>query len=373
MQKLQSFHQELYQHALQATQHISAMNTTEIAEYSQDFYATLPSSFYNSDVHQLLKNVESAQFLIFGDFHTLPQSQRGFLNILIQVRRQYPARKLMVALEIFCANDQTSIDDFLNRKISEEDFLKKIDYLNKWGFPWDNYRHLVLFCKENSIRITGINSQFDTPNRLIRRDTYAADILNRWIENNPNDLCLCLIGEYHLADKHLIAHLNPLSRTIRVVNNVDEYYFRSSVLSVESTEYLELKKDFFCIQNSAPWVKWQSLAMWEELHSNGEGGLIDDCELYTEHHYDFDYQFLHILRSLNDFLKIELSSSELSLFELYIHPDQATLSHIKTKIKASRNEFAQLEQEAKINGYAYSSPSSTVIIMDPDITHFAEI
>ena len=373
LHKLQSFHQELYQHALGATHHIFAMNTAEISAYSKNFYASLPKSFSYSSLDQLTDQIKTAQFMLFGDFHTLLQSQRGFLRILRQISQTHAAQDLMVALEIFCAEDQGLIDEFLANKISEATFLEKIDYHNKWGFPWEHYQPIIAFCKLHKIRIAGINSQFNTPNSLILRDSFAAEILNRWTTAHPDQLCLCLIGEYHLADRHLLAHITPHAKTIRVVNNIDDYYFSSNSLPTESTEYLQLAQDFFCVLNTAPWIKWQSLAFWEELHSNKVLTSGEDYDPYTEQHYDFDYQLLRILKDLNQFMNLDLDGATLSQFNLYIRPDRDTLDHIKTKLKVSRSEFNTIEQRINSHGIAYRSASCIAIINDLNINRFTEI
>jgi hypothetical protein len=349
------------------------MNTAEIAAYSRNFQASLPLVYRTSSIDHVAARITSAQLMLFGDFHTLRQSQRGFLRILRHIRNAEPLRPLMVALEIFNADDQPAIDEFLAGRLPEDKFLKHIDYHNKWGFPWENYQPIVAFCAEQRIQICGINSQFDTPNRLTRRDAFAARILNEWAEKNPQHLSLCLIGEYHLADQHLLAHLSPDIKTVRVVNNIDDYAFASKELPTKSTDYLQLAQDFFCVLNTAPWIKWQSLAMWEEFHASWDGTHGDDFDLYTEHQYDFDYQLLHILKALNQFIGLNLNTTELSHFNLYIKPDKATRSYIKAKLKLTRTELSAAERRCEMDGFAYFSPSATVLLREPSINRFAEI
>lgn len=373
LQKLHSFHRELNAHALEGARHFTGLNIQEIAEYSQRFQQSLPQNFEHTDASYLLKQVGDARILLFGDFHTLKQSQRGFLRLLCQIRDQYPKRPLMVALEIFNASDQALIDDYQSGKISESYFLKKIDYHNKWGFPWENYQPIVDYCIRSQIRIHGINSQFESPNRLVRRDEFAADLLNSWSREYPDQLSLCLIGEHHLADRHLLNLINPSYRTIRVVANVDEYALQTLRLPLASSEYLQLAQDFFCVINTAPWLKWQSLSMWEELHANIEGGpLVDEGDLYTEHHYDFDYQLLHISKALNEFLGLGISSSDLTQFDLYVRPDRGTINHLRSKLNLGPFELTALEESLQAAGFYYVSPARAILIQDASLCHFAE-
>ncbi len=373
LQKLHSFHRELNAHALEGARYFTGLNSEEIAEYSQSFQRSLPGSFEHTDAGSLLNQLASAQILLYGDFHTLKQSQRGFLRLLCQIREQYPERPMMVALEIFNAKDQQLIDDFQSARITEGLFLKKIDYHNMWGFPWENYQPIVDYCIKSRIQIKGINSQFDSPNRLIRRDEFAAMALNAWASSHPEYLSLCLIGEHHLADSHLLNRLDRQHRTIRVVANVDEYALQTLKLPLASSEYLQLAQDFYCIINTAPWLKWQSLSMWEELHANMDPGpFVDEGDLYTEHRYDFDYQLLHICKAINDFLGLGVSSSELSKFDLYLRPDRSMINHLKGKLNLDRFELAAAEEALQSGGFYYLSPARSILIQDASLCHFAE-
>lgn len=373
LQKLHAFHRDLNAHALEGARHFTGLNTREIAEYSRRFQESLPKNFEHTEAAFLLKQAHESQILLFGDFHTLRQSQRGFLRFLAQLREQYPGKPLMVALEIFNASDQDLIDDFQTGRIAESAFLKKIDYYNKWGFPWENYQPIVEFCIRNRIRIYGINSQFDSPNRLVRRDEFAAQLLNSWAHQYPNHLCLCLIGEHHLADSHLVHLIDRKHRTVRVVANVDDYALQTLRLPLASSEYLQLAQDFFCIINTAPWLKWQSLSMWEELHANMEAGpYLDEGDLYTEHHYDFDYQLLHISKAINEFLGLGISSSDLTQFDIYIRPDRGTITHLRNKLGLDPFELAALEETMQAGGFYYLSPARAILMQDSSLCHFAE-
>ena len=369
--KIQAFQRQLHAHALEAARHFTSLNTNEIAAYSRSFHQSVPNQFEPSGEQQLLQSLDSARLLLFGDFHTLKQSQRGFLRLLSEARRRSPAKSFVVALEIFNADDQPHIDAFLRAEMTEAAFLQKIDYFNKWGFPWENYQPIVQYCREQEIPIIGINSQFDSPKRLARRDVYAAEVLNHRMNLFPHEICFCLIGEYHLADEHLLAQIDPKHHVIRVVSNVDELALQTLTQAQTSCAYVLLRPHFYCVLNTVPWVKWQSLAVWEEMHANADQGQHPD-DLYTEHHCDFDYQLLHILRALNAFLELQLPNSDLTHFDLYVRPDKSTLPHLKDKLKLDKHAVFLAQESLVRDGMYYLSPARAVIIQDISMMHFSE-
>ncbi len=374
LSKLANFHQELFQHASQAAQTFEEVSSLELSSYSRCFKSSIPQSRSPSDLVEIITDAMQSRFLFFGDFHTLKQSQRGFLEILDAIHQQFPEKKLCVALEIFKASDQQHVDDFLNGTLDESHFLRKIDYKNSWGFPWDNYKPIVEFCSANKISVLAINSQFVNDNRLSKRDDFAAKLLNDWAQGNQDSLCLCLIGEYHLADDHLLSRISKDFHHTRVIANVDQIALDFSAQKIAAPEYFKLNPNFYCVINTAPWIKWNSLAMWEEIHHATDSNFYqDETEIYTEHNYDYDYHLLHITRSLSTLLDLSISNSDLSQFDLYMRPDRATFHYLKNKLKISRHEFLVADRILQREGFYYFSPARTMVIQSYSINKFAEL
>ena len=374
LSKFANFHQELFLHASQAAQSSSDLHNQDIAGYSKNFMASIPATKHSSHLDEIVSEAEKANIVFFGDFHTLKQSQKGFLDILEAIHKQHPTKPLVVALEIFKASDQKLIDEYLSGFLDESHFLRAIDYKNSWGFPWDHYRPIIDFCSLHKVKVLGINSQFDNDNRLSKRDDFAGSILNSWLKENPDNLCLCLIGEYHLADNHLISRISSDKKILRIIANVDQIALEFASKTIASPEYFKLSDNFYCVINTAPWIKWNSLTMWEELHHATDANFYqDDTELYTEHHYDYDYHLLHMAKSINNLLDLGISSSQLSQFDLYMRPDRSTFLYLKNKLKISRHEFLAADRILQREGFYYFSPARTMVIQNYSIHKFAEL
>lgn len=372
---LHDLHRQLQQSTLDEVKHFHGQTTPAIAAYAKRFHECLPAQYHRIPSSRLVERVRDAEVVLFGDFHTLPQSQAAFFELLKRSftsnKELFATRPMRVALEIFAAADQPHIDDYLSGCLPEEYFLKRIDYHNKWGFPWENYKPIVDFCVQNKIQIIGINCHTDPTNRLAKRDSFAAEIIHSLFEQDAKALVLCLIGEYHLADQHL-PHMLKRRSIVRVVNNIDDYSIPSLDQNITSFEALELNPDFFCILNTSPWLKWQSLAMWEELHGVSEesfyGGEID---AYTVQEYDFEYQLLFILKSMNEFLQLGISSSDMS-FDIYLKPDRTTLSYIRSKFNISRQNYATAERKLHQDGFCYLPRAKAILLLDFSMNHLLE-
>ncbi len=368
---LHAFHRQLQQSIQGSIKHFHGQSNPAIATYAARFQNSLPKDARPCSVSKLVEEIQNADTVLFGDFHTLPESQSGFFDILKKAHESKNQKTVAVALEIFSANDQSHIDEYLSGRLPEEYFLKRIDYHNKWGFPWENYRPIVDYCARNKIAIYGINHQTESKDRLNKRDIFAADVINRIHQEKPNATVFCLIGEYHLADCHLPAKLNE-TRIVRVINNADDFSHHTLTLPLKSFEVLEMGAHFYCVLNTAPWLKWQSLSVWEELHGASEDSFYGgENDVYTEDSYDLEYQLLFILKSMNDFLGLNIPSAEFS-FDIYLKPDRSTLSYVRSKFNMSRQALEAIERKLNQDGFCYIPKSKVVLLLDFSMSHLIE-
>lgn len=368
---LHAFHQKLQQSTRGGIKHFHGEADPAIANYAERFQSSLPREFKRSSPKKLIEQINLSDIVLFGDFHTLAESQLSFFEVLKMSYDANGARPITVALEIFSATDQMHIDEYLNGTLPEEYFLKRIDYHNKWGFPWENYRPIIDFCARHKLPIVGINRQSDSKDRLAKRDAFAAQILESCHEKEERSLVLCLIGEYHLADGHLPEQLKQ-KKILRIVNNVDEYSFSTMGGPLSPFDTIELNPRFFCVLSTSPWLKWQSLAMWEEIHGVGEDSFYGghpDPDMGES--YDFEYQLLFVLKSLNEFLGLGLNASDLS-FDIYFKPDRATFSHLRSKFTLSRSTIDAAERKISQDGYCYIPNARAVLVSDFRIQHLLE-
>ena len=56
-------------------------------------------------------------------------------------------------MEMFHSREQGAVDQFMSGELSENAFLKKIDYAGKWPFPWliKNQRVVLMVKLSNDI------------------------------------------------------------------------------------------------------------------------------------------------------------------------------------------------------------------------------
>jgi hypothetical protein len=168
---------------------------------------------------------------------------------------------------------------------------------------------------------------------------------------------------------------------LRVLNNIDEYYFKIQLedFHLASTEYLKLKKDFYCIMNSPPWMKWKSFSMWEDLRSwSFLSSTANDLE--TDHDYeiayddsfDIDFQFLHFVRSIAEFIGVSIDSSDIETFHVHYSPDGDFFDILTKEEQLDDEQAYRITERASFDGVYFLPKSNKILITYISINNLAE-
>ncbi len=384
-QQLNALQRSLYEKAVDEAKQLASIGAPTILNYSEKYLRSLPKNFDVCEKNDVIDAMANHQIVLYGDFHTLRQSQRGLVRLLRSFEEKFPNRRIVLALEMFKARDQKYIDAFLEGRLKEERFLEKTSYEKEWSFPWHNYRMLMDYAQDHNIDVIGINTDNAGKDPLSVRDRFAAETMHRIVREDASALVVCLIGEYHLADPYLPHCLketflssNDEPRLMRIFTNVDQYYFQNdSIQGFEGSEYLQLKPADYCILNTPPWIKWQSYVIWEETRGIGQHNLDDwedrDIALYVEDSFDIDSQALEILRTLGGFLGLNLESSALTGFSVQLNPGESVLKHYIRKYRVPLKDLHAHSHRISVDGLSYLVPAGIMFLRDLSLNGFAEV
>jgi len=385
--QLRQLQRSLYEKAYAEAHAIGGSESRAMLSYSAKFERSLPKTFEHSTLASLIDDMRRHRYVLYGDFHILRQSQRGLLRLIRSYGERLRTNKMVIALEMFKARDQDYIDAYLAGRLTEQQLLAQVNYHEEWGFPWPNFRMILDYARARKLPVIGINTDNGGRDTLAVRDRYAAERLCDAATRFPEHKIFCLIGEFHLADQHLPKALaaeqkrrDAVSSVLRVVNNVDRYYFELQRESAaNSTEYLQLKKSFYCVMNSPPWMKWQTFAMWEEMRHSGLGSATDDdgdadpdLDLLTEDTFDVDYQFFQFVKNLAGFLGLKIDSSDLESFRIHFSRDGDFFADFGEDDRFDEAESNRLIERASIDGVHFVCRSKTVLLTDVSINNLAE-
>ena len=263
--RLADLFQSLHHQAFEEVKPYWGYSSPAISNYAAGFTENLPDQTHPTSYADLLASAANHQVVLFGDFHAFGNSQETFVKLISDFQKSYPDKKIAIGLEMNRASDQKSINDFLSGKINELTFLKQIEYQKHWGFLWDNFKPIFELAKETHAYIFGVNSDESNENDITARDKFTANQIKQYQSKHPEQTIFILIGEYHLAPKHLPQALKQASdeiSTLSILCNTDKYSLAQDHL--EYPQYYSIENYGFCIVNSPSWLKWHSLNLWAE-------------------------------------------------------------------------------------------------------------
>lgn len=287
-----------------------------LKRYAKNLDADFRGSWKSCSENELSRSLNQARVVLGADFHAYAQSQRAHVRILRDVIAK---PRVILALECLSHNQEQVAADFLGGKISESKFLEVCDWDKNWGFPWEHYRPLFELARDRGFEVRGLGQPKQAS--LAARDQWAARKIGQWAKADPEALIYVVIGEWHLASKHLPARLKSYfkGQVAVLFQDVEKLYFRLALKKREgNVDYMKAPGGRFCLMVSPPWMKWQSYLM------------------YLEHAYD---------RDLQEELAIDYTDHVASLIEL-LETDLKTpinKSHIQVYCPSSKTSLSRLK------------------------------
>ncbi len=302
---------------------------------SQNRYAN--RDFLISSFQALVKSLKRSKVIYLGDFHSFDQSSRNFQRIMRPISQS--KRPITLGVEFVHIEHQEHIDNYLNNLITEIEFLENIDYYESWRFPWNQYKVFFDLASANGHKIIALNSH----GSLSERDKRAAEILAKYIEENPRDKLLVLFGEYHITPSKLPKQVRNKSKSdfvhTIVHQNLDKVYWKleDTQMGRKKTQVIAFDENEFSIQSSAPWVKYESMIYWYE-------NLLEDPEFdiheymmesglksFTENAND---TFLFLTEKMLKALSLKVSKSLVEDFNLHDHQKMSYILKKSESIKS---------------------------------------
>jgi uncharacterized iron-regulated protein len=332
---------DLYQRVRSQVYNYLGEEEVSLRKYRKVYEDDFKARFEASSRDQLLKEIKRKKVVLMGDFHALRQSHKSHLRILKSIGNP---SSLVVAVECIFNENQDVLNQFLKGNLSEKDFLKKVEWKKNWGFPWDWYKPLFRWAIKNKVQVIGLNSKiFSKKDNLVKRDEFAAKILEVLENNKRYSQVFVIYGDMHLAKKHIPYQLSKRgilkNKQLVIFQNPDEIYFK--LLSNEkdlSVDIVRLDNNTFCLSNVPPWVKWQNYLLY--LEKNHDSNFKDDVDPtdYVGSYFDIISDELGIQGNRNAF-SIETASNSSLWSRLSVKLGKSNLSLIESFIKQGRSIY----------------------------------
>lgn len=341
----------------------------------EKYRAQYEKSFQRFEGHsskaELVAEARRADIVFCGDYHTLLQAQKTSVKILREV---VPHRPVVLALEVVRAKDQRHLDAFMAGELPEEQFLRKIGYEENWGFPWEHYRIFFDFARAHQLPVVALNYKPPPrdPDRLVKRDAFAAQVLARVRRDHPGALVWVVFGDLHVAPGHIPARLDAIlaargeeARRLIIYQNNKHLYFRlaqeGQLLRVDT---VRLRPGEYCVLNTPPWIRLRTYL--DHLETKVFPAYDDDEEADEDEnpgYEDFIHQLLDEVARLTGVTGVDLTD-----FEFCTRHHLGQLEH-EVEVPGPPGTWDRLVETAKVH---YFPEARTILLTAFDANHAAE-
>ncbi len=230
----------------------------DLDRYEADLANSIPDDWKPSTPAALRAAIRRARVILVGDYHSLAQSQKGFVRVLRAIR----ARHLTVGLEFVSARYQKAVDDYVAGRICDETFLRRTEYARSWPSyqVWPNFRPIFEHARRRKARVLALDCPSTECGTVWSRSAFAAYRIAESIRENPSNKVAVLMGEAHLAPNHLpeelrraMDHLGVKASVLVVHQNLDPLWFELMEKGLQDlVDAVRLDEDRYVLPVSTP-------------------------------------------------------------------------------------------------------------------------
>jgi len=272
----------------------------DLDRYEADLAESVPARWEPSTPSALRAAIRHARVILVGDYHTLRQSQRGFLRVLRAIR----SRRLVIGLEFVSARYQKAVDDHVAGRIDDAAFLRRTRYARSWPSyqVWPNFRPIFELARQRPARVVALDCLPEECGTVWSRAAFAAWRIAETLRENPGSKMAVLMGEAHLAPNHLPEELERAMRRLGVRGdvlvihqNLDGLWFAMVARGLQDrVDAVRLGPTRFFVPASTPIAAQASFLA--AVAGEETGAAEDSSEIRRE--------FAHYLGMLAQFLEI---------------------------------------------------------------------
>ena len=114
----------------------------------------------------VLPQIEDRRIVYVGENHDRFAHHVVQLEIVKALRRK--GKKVAIGMEMFQRPFQKDLDDYVEGRTEEKEFLKKSEYFSRWRFDYNLYRPILQFARMEKIPVVALNVPTEIVEKVAR-------------------------------------------------------------------------------------------------------------------------------------------------------------------------------------------------------------
>lgn len=102
---------------------------------------------------EFVEKIKGYRLIFVGEMHDEKWTHRAQLKVISALRDS--GLNVTIGMEMFRKEGQEDLDRWVAGETSEEEFVRV--YRKNWGLPWEQYREIFLYARDNRVHIEALN------------------------------------------------------------------------------------------------------------------------------------------------------------------------------------------------------------------------
>ena len=120
-----------------------------------------------STFNQMIDFLKDKKVIYIGEQHTKYEHHAVQYQIIKALKDK--GLDIAIGMEMFGRDFQKYLDDYINGKISETQFLRKTKYFTQWRYDYHLYKPILRFARENKIPVIALNLDVKLIEKVARK------------------------------------------------------------------------------------------------------------------------------------------------------------------------------------------------------------
>ncbi len=117
------------------------------------------------ETFSFLEKMAAKRVVLLGERHDVAEIHRWQLHVAACLHAN--RRKIIMGFEMFSRGQQAILDNWVNGAYGGgEEFLEQVNWSESWGYPAELYLPLFHFCRQQKLRMLGINCSRELVRRI---------------------------------------------------------------------------------------------------------------------------------------------------------------------------------------------------------------
>ncbi len=115
---------------------------------------------------EIMEHIVSKRIIYVGEDHDQFSNHVMELEIIKDLHRR--GKTIAIGMEMFQRPFQKVMDEYVEAKIDEREFLKGTQYFKRWGLDYNLYRPILLFARSKKIPLVALNQRQEIVDKVFR-------------------------------------------------------------------------------------------------------------------------------------------------------------------------------------------------------------